>query len=603
MSARIGFIGLGNVGGKLAGSLLRNGCDLMVRDLDRQAAAPLLAGGAAWGESPRQMAQKCDIVITCLPNAAASAKVMEDPDEGLLLGLGAGKVWAEMSTTDEAEVHRLGELVAATGASPIDCPVSGGCHRAATGNIAIFAGGDRSTFETVLPVLATMGRRILHTGPLGSASVLKVVTNYLATANLLSLSEALVTAKAAGMDLNTTYEAIRISSGNSFVHETESQVILNGSRDINFTMDLVVKDMSLFQSLADRAELDLELAPAMLDIFLDGQDRFGAREWSPNIIRRLEEQCGLDILAPGFPAEIVDDEPEAPGHEIAPPPVAPADLIDRERYPIDEPGPRRSEVIDEVRAALAADGCAVIPEFLNPAGLAALLGEAQARSHLAFYPEVKEANVYLNDADPSLGSDHPRNRFMARTNGFVRSDAWDESTHSWRLYHWPALMEFLAECLGKDELHIYDDPVSNMILNVQAPGEEFNWHFDTNEFTITMLLQAPEVGGEFQYIPDLRSPSDERIDDVNAVLDGDRSQVRMLALEPGDLQFFLGRFALHRVAPNTGEDRKRLLLIMSFSEKPGAVGSVERIRRLYGKVTDMHRAAAAEPVRADALLD
>lgn len=281
----------------------------------------------------------------------------------------------------------------------------------------------------------------------------------------------------------------------------------------------------------------------------------------------------------------------------------PVNLIDHERYPIADPGPRRDAVIDQVRASLDDDGCAILPGFLSSAGLTALLEEARQRSHRAFYRDIKEANVYLNDGDKSLGPDHPTNRFMARTNGFVRADEWDESTQSLQLYHWPALMRFLSDCLGKDELHIYDDPVSNMIVNVQAPGEEFNWHFDTNEFTITMLLQEPEQGGEFQYIPDLRSPTDECLDDVSAVLDGDHSRVRTLDLEPGDLQFFLGRFALHRVAPNTGQERKRLLLIMSFSEKPGTIGSLERIRSLYGKVTDAHRQAAAAPVRADALLD
>jgi 3-hydroxyisobutyrate dehydrogenase-like beta-hydroxyacid dehydrogenase len=220
MIRAVGFIGLGNVGGKLAATLLRNGFDLVVRDLDEEAAAPLLAGGATWGSSPRQMARDCDIVITCLPNPAASASVMEAED-GLLAGLRAGAVWAEMSTTDEAEVRRLATLVAATGAAAVDCPVSGGCHRAATGNIAIFAGCDRPVFERVLPVLTTMGRHVLHTGPVGSASVLKVVTNYLATANLVALCEALVTSAAAGMDLATAYEAIRLSSGTSFVHETE----------------------------------------------------------------------------------------------------------------------------------------------------------------------------------------------------------------------------------------------------------------------------------------------------------------------------------------------------------------------------------------------
>ena len=314
---KIGFIGLGNVGGKLAGSILRNGHDLTVRDLDKGAAQHLIDAGASWADSPKEMAEACDIVITCLPSPAASAAVLE-ADDGLLAGFGPGKVWLEMSTTDETEVKRLGEKVKAVGAQPVDCPVSGGCHRAATGNIAIFAGCERETFEQILPVLTTMGRRVLHTGDLGSASMLKVMTNYLATANLLTVCEALVTSAAAGMDLNTTYEAIAISSGNSFVHETEGQVILNGSRDINFTMDLVKKDIGLFQAIADRHDVPLEISPLLIDIFDDGIERFGEREWSPNIIKRLEEATGLSILAPGFPAEMIDDEPEEPGYEVVP---------------------------------------------------------------------------------------------------------------------------------------------------------------------------------------------------------------------------------------------------------------------------------------------
>ncbi len=223
-----------------------------------------------------------------------------------------------MSTTDEAEVKRLGALVQAKGAEPVDCPVSGGCHRAATGNISIFAGCERPTFERMLPVLTTLGRRILHTGPLGSASILKVMTNYLATANLLTLCEALVTMERAGLDLATTYEAIRISSGNSFVHETESQVILNGSRDINFTMDLVAKDIGLFQEIAERHGVPLEISPLMIEIFKDGIARYGVRAQSDDIIRRLEEATGADIRAPGFPPEMLDDEPEEPGHEVVP---------------------------------------------------------------------------------------------------------------------------------------------------------------------------------------------------------------------------------------------------------------------------------------------
>ena len=312
---KIGFIGLGNVGGKLAGSLLRNGFELTVRDLNQESARPFLEKGAKWAESPKQLAETVELIITCLPNPAASAMVLEAED-GVLAGISPGKVWAEMSTTDEEEVKRLGAKVKAMGGEALDCPVSGGCHRAATGNISIFVGGERSSFEKILPIMKVLGRRILHTGALGSASVLKVMTNYLATANLVTLCEALTTAKKAGMDLSTTYEAIRISSGNSFVHETESQVILNGSRDINFTMDLVLKDISLFQAIAERAGVPLEVSPLLIDIFKDGEERYGSREWSSNIVRRLEDACDTQVIASGFPAEMVDDEPEISGTEV-----------------------------------------------------------------------------------------------------------------------------------------------------------------------------------------------------------------------------------------------------------------------------------------------
>jgi 3-hydroxyisobutyrate dehydrogenase len=242
---------------------------------------------------------------------------MESQD-GILAGLASGKIWLEMSTTDAAEVRRMGALVEARGALAMDCPVSGGCHRAATGNISIFAGGSRAAFDRVLPILAILGRQILHTGPLGSASVLKVLTNYLCTVHLAALAEALSVAKVAGMDMNTTYEAIRISSGNSFVHETESQVILNGSRDIAFTMDLVIKDLGLFDALARELRVPLELSPLVLEIFKDGARRYGPRELSPNIIKRLEEACAVQVLGEGFPAQMVDDEPEAPGYEVLP---------------------------------------------------------------------------------------------------------------------------------------------------------------------------------------------------------------------------------------------------------------------------------------------
>lgn len=312
---KVGFIGLGNAGGKLAGSLLRNGFDLTVRDLNKEFVDEFVERGAKSGNSPKEMAEYCDVIITCLPSPKACSEVMESKD-GVLAGLSNGKIWLEMSTTDEAEIRRIGALVDKVGALPIDCPVSGGCHRANTGNISIFAGCKREVFELALPILTTMGRRVLHTGDLGTASTLKVMTNYLATVNLTSIAEALTTMKALGMDMNVTYEAIKASSGNSFVHETESQVILNGSRDISFTMDLVSKDVGIFNQLAERKGLELEIAPLIVDIFKDGEKRYGSRELSPNIIKRLEERADVEVLGNGFPPEMIDDEPEEDGYEV-----------------------------------------------------------------------------------------------------------------------------------------------------------------------------------------------------------------------------------------------------------------------------------------------
>lgn len=309
---KVGFIGLGNVGGKLSGSLLRNGIDLTVHDLDAALVQTFVDRGAHDGGSATAVMRTCDVVITCLPSPAASDAVLQE----MLPEVAKGKIWMEMSTTDEAEVRRLGGAVIERGGTAVECPVSGGCHRADTGNISIFAGCDRASFERVLPLLTLMGRRVLHTGELGTASILKVMTNYLATANLLTLSEAMVTMKAAGLDMATTYQAIKISSGTSFTHETESQLILSGSRDVNFTMDLVLKDIGLFQAIAERNDVPLELSPEVIRIMKDGQHRYGDRAQSDRIIERLEEMTGHKVLAEGFPTELIDDEPEEPGYEV-----------------------------------------------------------------------------------------------------------------------------------------------------------------------------------------------------------------------------------------------------------------------------------------------
>jgi len=312
---KVGFIGLGNVGGKLAGSLLRNKFDLTVRDLEENLTKPFVEQGAKFANTAKELAEKVDLIITCLPSPEICSEVMEGSD-GILNGLSENKIWLEMSTTDEAEVKRLGQKVIEKKAIPLDGPVSGGCHRAATGNIAIFVGGEREAFNKILPALTVMGRKILHTGELGSASVLKVITNYLASVHLVALGEAWTVAKKSNLDLTKAYKGIAVSSGNSFVHETESQVILNGSYNINFTMDLVLKDTGLFDELAKKLNASLEISPKIVDIFKDGQKKYGSRAWSSMIVKRMEDINQINFRAEGFPEELVDNEPEKRGHEI-----------------------------------------------------------------------------------------------------------------------------------------------------------------------------------------------------------------------------------------------------------------------------------------------
>ena len=312
---KIGFIGLGNVGSKLAGSLLRNKFDLTVRDLDHNLTKDFYDLGAKVASSAKELAEQVDLIITCLPSPKICAEVMEGED-GILNGLSENKIWLEMSTTDESEVKRIGKKVIKKKAIPLDGPVSGGCHRAATGNIAIFVGGERSAFDKILPVLTIMGRKVLHTGELGTASILKVITNYLASVHLVALGEAWTVAKKSNLDLSKVYKGIAVSSGNSFVHETESQVILNGSYNINFTMDLVLKDTSLFDQLAKKLKAPLEISPKVVEIFKDGKAKYGSRAWSSMIVKRMEDLNKINFRANGFPEELVDDEVEQKGYEL-----------------------------------------------------------------------------------------------------------------------------------------------------------------------------------------------------------------------------------------------------------------------------------------------
>ncbi|MFN8829407.1 MAG: NAD(P)-dependent oxidoreductase [Labrys sp. (in: a-proteobacteria)] len=297
------FIGLGNLGKHLAASLVRHGFDVTVCDLNKSAAASLLAAGARWADTPKEAAAGVDAVITCLPSPAASTRVLTGPG-GVLEGLRKGGTWIEMSTNDQHEIERIAALAAEKGIDTLEAPVTGGVHRAAAGDITILIGGDETVFARHRPAFEAMGGEILHMGPLGKAAVIKVITNMLAFIHLVAAGEALMLAKRGGLDLTKAFHAIKASSGNSFVHETESQVILNGSYNINFTMDLACKDLGFAMKFGQEFGVPLDLAGMTYQTFIRAREAFGGDAWSSQVVKLLEDALKTDLRAPGFPAEL-----------------------------------------------------------------------------------------------------------------------------------------------------------------------------------------------------------------------------------------------------------------------------------------------------------
>ena len=301
---RYGFIGLGNLGRHLAGSLLRGGFDLTVHDLNRDAAQGLIQSGARWASSPRELAAAVDAVITCLPSPSASSTVLT-ADNGVLNGLRSGGTWIEMSTTDQNEIARISKLAAERGIATLEAPVTGGVHRAAAGEITVLVGGDRAVYEAHRAALQAMGGAIFYMGELGKACVIKVITNMLAFIHLVAAGEALMLAKRGGLDLAQAFAAIKASSGTSFVHETESQLVLNGSYNIGFTMDLACKDLGFAYLFGREFGVPLELAGLTEQIFRRAREQYGGNAQSTQVVKLLEDALHTDLRAPGFPAALL----------------------------------------------------------------------------------------------------------------------------------------------------------------------------------------------------------------------------------------------------------------------------------------------------------
>ncbi len=299
----VGYVGLGNLGVHLAASLVRAGHRVTVTDLDRSRASALEAAGATWATTAAEVGAVSDVVFTCLPSPAAVNAVVTGPG-GLLEAMRAGSTWIDNSTTDRDDAARLAALAADRGIRMLEAPVTGGVHKAAAGDITVLVGGDEGLFTEHRALLEAIGSPVLYMGPLGSAAVIKVITNMLAFIHLVAAGEALMLAKRGGLDLTKSFEAILNSSGNSFVHETESQVILNGSYNINFTMDLACKDLGFATDFGREFGVPLELAGLVEQTFIRARAQYGGNAWSPQVVKLLEDALGTDLRAPGFPAEL-----------------------------------------------------------------------------------------------------------------------------------------------------------------------------------------------------------------------------------------------------------------------------------------------------------
>ena len=300
---KYGFIGLGHLGANLAGSLLREGFDVTVTDINRENSQKLLNAGAHWADDAQAVSEQVDAVITCLPSPAVSMKVLAGP-RGILAGLKRGSTWIEMSTNDSEEIVKMAALAADYGIDTLECPVTGGVHLAASGQITVIVGGEAAVFERHRAALQAMGGKIFNVGPIGKAAVIKVITNMLAFIHLVAAGEALMLAKKGGLDLAQAFHVIQASSGNSFVFETEGQVILNGSYNINFTMDLACKDLGFALGFGKEFGVPLDLAGQTAQTFIRARSAYGGGAWSSQVVKLLEDVLNTDLRAPGFPAEL-----------------------------------------------------------------------------------------------------------------------------------------------------------------------------------------------------------------------------------------------------------------------------------------------------------
>lgn len=302
---RVGCVGLGHIGHHLAANLLAAGHEVTVHDLYRRAADALVAAGAGWAGSPAATARASEVVITCLPSVAAATSVVAGAD-GLRDGFAPGSVWIEMGTTDAHELGRLAALLAERGVDTLEAPVTGGVHNASSGTLTVIVGGDEAVFRACEGLFNEVGGRVFYVGSLGKASNIKVVSNMLAFIHIAASAEAFMVCKRCGIDLRLAWEVLRASSGDSFILGTESTTILSGSYDVGFSFDLCLKDLGLALALGRELDVPLDVAGTVEQLFIRGRAHYGGTAEYAMVAKLLEEACGTDLRAPGFPETLAE---------------------------------------------------------------------------------------------------------------------------------------------------------------------------------------------------------------------------------------------------------------------------------------------------------
>ncbi|MGI9606048.1 MAG: HalD/BesD family halogenase [Acidimicrobiales bacterium] len=281
-----------------------------------------------------------------------------------------------------------------------------------------------------------------------------------------------------------------------------------------------------------------------------------------------------------------------------------AAMVDLDRYPIHRPASAGYRaVVAEARSGLRADGCAVIKDLVQPDAVAALGAEIWERKDTTHF-STQVINPYFHYThNPDWPDLHPMNTFLERSSGFIPGDSWENTTAMRVLFEHSALARFLADCLEIPELHPYADPLAGLTANILDPGQQFTWHFDTNEFAVTVLVEEADEGGLFEYVPNIRTDGDEGFEAIQAILEGGRVGVNTLDLRPGDMQIFRGRYSLHSVSRVAVDSKPRHAAIFAYTERPGVIGRLERTQQLFGRVLQAHIDAEDARVRSDALLD